>query len=139
MWKEYIYKNIESIEANKMRRFNTNLLNIAQFIGELESGGVAQYLSNTKDTSFSELIQSAEEVKSVELLELLNLTSFVFPKGCVPYDPNEVFDILDVILEGSNSEVFDKITDKYNQLSPAIDIALDKYIARNIKMGSKNR
>lgn len=136
-WRNFVVE----AESNQLfrRKFTTysDVRQVAFFIGEVENGGIIQYLDNSSGDEFK-LLKRAATIISCEVLvaTLRKLESF-FPNGKVPSDRGVRGDIIDELIDAADGEdPFEGLNSWYNANFECVVKCLNMYVDK--LMGKQN-
>ncbi len=107
--------------------------------GQIQNGGIIQFIDNGTGNRFHETIEAARRIKNDSLVAILTSVTSQYPKGKIPTDLNYRRDLWDKLCDKhENNKNWDKfwkeIDDRYYENSKSIYQSLIDYLKSNAKL-----
>lgn len=131
-WRKFLAKNYKEIEEKaKDNSDYKEFLAFAYFMGEVDNGGINQFLYNNSGDFFYDLKSFAEKADCQELKKILHKVQIAFPNEHISQLRDERIDDLDQLDESSdNGDYFEELTDYFYEEQENIEETVNKFLSR---------
>ena len=107
--------------------------------GQIQNGGIIQFIDNGTGNRFHETIDAARRIKNDSLVAILTSVTSQYPKGKIPTDWNYRRDLWDKLCDKHENDknwdrFWEEIDNRYNENSKSIYQSLIDYMKSNAKL-----
>ena len=107
--------------------------------GQIQNGGIIQFIDNGTGNRFHETIDAAKRIKNDSLVAILTSVTSQYPKGKIPTDWNYRRDLWDKLCDKHENDknwdrFWEEIDERYYENSKSIYQSLIDYLKTNAKL-----
>ncbi len=107
--------------------------------GQIQNGGIIQFIDNGTGNRFHETIDAAKRIKNDSLVAILTSVTSQYPKGKIPTDWNYRRDLWDKLCDKHENDknwdrFWEEIDERYYENSKSIFQSLIDYLKSNAKL-----
>lgn len=112
---------------------------IVNLDGQVQNGGLIQFIDNSTGDYFHETIEAAENIKNEKLVEILNKITIQYPERQIPKDWDERRSLWDSMCEQHENDdnwdkFWDDLDDEYYDNANSMNKELIEYLRANAKI-----
>ena len=131
-WRGILAEGIEEFEKRRGASPFEEILVLAWFIGEVENGGLIQYLDNATGDDFYRARDAAARIGSADVVALMDKVAAMFPGGVVPSDQGGRMSVTEALCEKlGGDDPFNELTRSFWGVQPAFEASMDRWLEAN--------
>lgn len=128
-WRGILADRIEEFEKRRGASPFEEILVLAWLIGEVENGGLIQYLDNATGDDFYRARDAAERIGRADVVALMDKVAAMFPGGVVPGDQGDRMLVTEALSEKlGGDDPFDELTRSFWVVQPALEASMDRWL-----------
>lgn len=131
-WRRILAERIDEFENLRGTSPFEEILVLAWLIGEVENGGLIQYLDNATGNDFYRARNATERVGSADVVALMDKVAAMFPGGVVPREQGDRMSVTEALSEKlEGDDPFDALTRRFWVVQPALEASMDRWLEAN--------
>jgi hypothetical protein len=130
-WRSIVSSRIDELERHSNESPYRELLSLAWLIGEVENGGLIQYLDNSTGDQFYTARDAALEVGCAEVSTIMDEIAMLFPSGVVPLDRAARMGTTESLTDcAGGNDPFAQHTERFWKVQSALEQKIDEWVDR---------